>query len=107
MEHRWDEGFDCQIQVLVEAVALKRFRTRIEKLSLSGAFLRTEITKEPPVAVFVQFDPDSGARQHRRGLAYVIRQTPEGVGLEWAQFAPRVSRFVFSLSSGVIACRGP
>ncbi|HEY6457396.1 MAG TPA: hypothetical protein VIY90_19135 [Steroidobacteraceae bacterium] len=51
-----------------------------------------------PPTVCVQFDPAGAAPyHHHRTRAYVVRQTREGIGLEWADFAPRLIRLYIAL----------
>jgi hypothetical protein len=89
MEHRWGKRFP-----LNEAVKL-RLRTGavvaggIANASLSGAFVQT--TSRLPINTYVLLELDSdGAQQSGPECipAYVVRAEPDGVGLEWSEFAP-------------------
>jgi hypothetical protein len=89
MEHRWGKRFP-----LHEAVKL-RLRTGavvaggIANASLSGAFVQT--TSRLPINTYVLLELDSdGAQQSGPECipAYVVRAVPDGVGLEWSEFAP-------------------
>jgi hypothetical protein len=67
---------------------------RLRDVSVSGAFLETGAILRTFSSVDVQF------RTHRGGSsrvlsAHVVRTTPDGVGVEWREFAPReVSRLM-------------
>jgi len=65
----------------------------LENVSSSGAFVRTEGRGPPrgPVEVILP-EEDSGRRRPQRVPAYVVRETANGVGIEWCEFAPRVVR---------------
>lgn len=103
MEHRWGKRVDYDIGAVIEGAAFGRLQARTKNVSLSGAFLSMSNIGALPAVIFVQLDPWNGSHQRRqRVLAYVVRQTPDGVGLEWAEFAPRMIRSLFDLSLGTI-----
>jgi hypothetical protein len=103
MEHRWGERKTCQIPVRIEASACGRLGAHIENLSVSGAFLRIQIAETLPPTIFIQFAGKPGGPQRRhRILAFVVRQTVEGIGLEWADFAPLVIRTHLGTTPGAI-----
>jgi hypothetical protein len=100
MEHRWGQRVDCQIAVVVEAMGHGRLKAQIRNLSLTGAFLEISTEIGLPPSVCVRFGPPSATPYHRHRIcAYVVRQTHEGIGLEWADFAPRLIRLHFALPS--------
>jgi hypothetical protein len=89
---------DCQIPVIVEAVAHARISAQIQNLSLSGAFLGILLLEEIPPTVCVQFEPTYVAPHHsHRIFAHVVRRTRDGIGLEWADFAPQIIHLHFAL----------
>jgi len=97
MEHRWGRRIDCQIPVLVEAIACAPVGARIDNLSLSGAFVRLAILGALPPTVFVQFEPANATPDHRHRIsAHVVRRTRDGIGLEWEEFAPIPIRLHFA-----------
>jgi PilZ domain len=99
MEHRWGRRVDCQIPVVIEATARARLTAHIRNLSLSGAFLELSTEERLPPTVCVRFEPASATPYHRhRTWAHVVRETREGIGLEWADFAPRVIRLHLALA---------
>jgi len=98
MEHRWGRRVDCQIPVVVETMAHARLKAHIRNLSLSGGFLEVSTATGFPPTVGVQFEPASATPYHRHRIrAYVVRETREGLGLEWADFAPRLIRLHIAL----------
>ena len=98
MEHRWGRRVECRIPVVVEAIAHARLEAHIRNLSLSGAFLELSSEQGLPPIVCVRFEAASTAPYHRyRTWAHVVRATREGIGLEWAEFAPRVIRLHLAL----------
>jgi hypothetical protein len=62
---------------------------RIANASLSGTFVRTALGLPAFTGVVMELD-DAGARQSasQRLPAYVVRAAPDGLGLEWYEFAP-------------------
>jgi hypothetical protein len=99
MEHRWGRRIDCQIPVVVEAIAHARLTAHMRDLSLSGGFLEISTEVGFPPTVCVQFEPASVTPYRRHRIrAYVVRQTREGLGLEWADFAPRLIRLHIALA---------
>jgi hypothetical protein len=100
MEHRWGHRVDLQIPMLAELGAHSPVRAHTVNVSLSGAFLRTAIVAVRPVPCFVEFElAGIQPNERHRILAHVVRQTQDGVGIEWAEFAPRVVRLLFDWST--------
>jgi hypothetical protein len=98
MEHRWGRRVDCQIPVVVEAMPLAQVSAQIQNLSLSGAFLGILRMEEIPPTVCVRFAPTITV-PHLSHLvfAHVVRRTRDGIGLEWAEFAPQIIHLHFAL----------
>jgi len=100
MEHRWGRREDCQLLVLIEAVAHARLSAHIQNLSLSGAFLRISIGEDLPPTVIVHLPPpDAAAYVPHQVIAHIVRRTREGIGLEWVCFAPQVIRLHFAAAA--------
>jgi hypothetical protein len=59
---------------------------RINNASLSGAFVRT--SSDFRVFAHVLLEIEGSPVKSQPIDAYVVRVTPEGLGLEWAEFAP-------------------
>ena len=93
MEHRWGERVAVRHAVELASGSAAPVAGSLENVSSSGAFVRTEGHGPPrgPVEVVLR-DEDSGRRHPRRVLAYVVRETASGVGIEWCEFAPPVVR---------------
>ena len=94
MEHRWGQRIPVRIPVLIGGPGVTPRRACTENLSLSGVLLRITASELVPPTTCVQFRlPDT--RVPRRSVrAYVVRQLPGFIALEWAQFAPEIIRFL-------------
>jgi len=90
MERRWGNRV-----VLDEPVTVKRDgdtlgTAHLCELSLSGAFLKTDWTLPQLSRLHLEM-PCSSARHRSRTTsveAFVVRHCPDGVGVEWCEFAP-------------------
>jgi hypothetical protein len=89
MEHRWGKrsAFDIGVRLRLGSGAVDT--GRLVNASLSGAFVRTGHCLPAFTRVVVELD-SGAARQSppQRIPAYVVRVAPDGVGLEWSEFAP-------------------
>jgi len=96
MEHRWGERVELHLTVKLSCRgSAPPVAGCLENVSSSGAFVRTEGCGPPrgPVEVILEQDgSDSGRPRSMRLLAYVVRESAAGVGIEWSEFAPRVIR---------------
>jgi hypothetical protein len=94
MDHRWGWRLRVDLTARVGDAAGEMRAARLRDVSVSGAFLETAAR---PVA-FTCIDVE--LRTHRGGCsralaAHVVRTTPEGIGVEWDEFAPTtVSRLM-------------
>jgi len=97
MEHRWGERVSVRTTVELSCGSWPPVSGYLENLSASGAFVRTDGPRPPrgPVAVMMRQD-DGGRRRAARVAAYVVRETANGVGIEWCEFAPRSVRQLLS-----------
>ena len=103
MEHRWGHRVCCHIPVRVECAFHGQFGAIAENLSLSGVYLRIGKFGPLPSTILIRFETAIAApRMRRRIVAHVIRQTPEGIGLEWTDFAPLAIRHHIEASPGSI-----
>jgi hypothetical protein len=95
MEHRWGQRHPFDQMVLLRAAGW-RVPARVKDISISGACLRCAIPDPSVVRVRVDF------RRHPRAtelVAYVVRRTADGVGVEWGEFGSRaVSRLLAEVS---------
>jgi hypothetical protein len=93
MEHRWGERFAVRMTVELCSGSSPPVAGRLENVSASGAFVRTDQRGPPrgPVAVILRQET-SGRARSVRVAAYVVRDTESGVGIEWCEFAPRAVR---------------
>jgi DUF971 family protein len=85
MEHRFGQRVSTQVRVRI-GISPQSFSTgHLRNLSVSGAFVQTSVRPAPTGSVRVYFD-----ERHSHGSlkfeldAYLVRSTPDGLGLEWA-----------------------
>jgi PilZ domain-containing protein len=90
MEHRWGERFPVELAVRLHSGSTTILDARLADASVSGALVNTGVRLPVFSHVIVEFEiaRRSGAAG-QRVPAYVVRHTPEGLGLEWQEFAPR------------------
>jgi hypothetical protein len=86
MEHRWGKRVTLSLAVKLRTRSGHVTPGRIENASLSGAFVRTSPGFPPFAHVLLEIEGTPVKSQPID--AYVVRVTPEGLGLEWAEFAP-------------------
>jgi hypothetical protein len=86
MEHRIGQRHPTDVGVFIRAAGSKALSTGVlSDVSISGGFIRTSLPAEPLCPVVVQFainDPTLPTL-----TAQVVRRTPLGVGVEWAEYA--------------------
>jgi len=89
MEHRWGKRSALDIPVRLRLRSGAVDAGRIANASLSGVFVRTPARLPVFTHVLVELEV-GGAQQSRPHCipAYVVRAAPDGVGLEWSEFAP-------------------
>jgi hypothetical protein len=88
-ESRWGERVRVNIPVQVSANALSA-EGYMKNLSLSGALVKADGDLKLHALVKVSIDMPSRLRRTAELTAYVSRKSPEGVGVEWCEFAPGV-----------------
>jgi hypothetical protein len=84
MEHRWGQRHAFEQMVLLRAAGW-RVLARVRDISISGAYFRCVVPDAGVARVRVDF------RQPRSPelVAYIVRRTPEGIGVEWGEFGCR------------------
>lgn len=94
MEHRWGWRLRVDLTARVGDTSGLMNIARLRDVSVSGAFLETAALLRVFTNVEVQFRTHRGSDSP--GLAaHVVRTTPDGVAVEWIEFAPReVSRLM-------------
>jgi PilZ domain-containing protein len=85
MEHRWGERFRVNLTVTVRDSKGWTAVARIRDVSISGAFLECRHEFDSASWITVNFG-HGGSAQPVDG--YIARLTREGIGIEWAEFAP-------------------
>ena len=88
MEHRC--GNRVQLSLTARLILPSRsLAARLENVSLSGAFVVVaERIPEQTRFVVELADPEAGSRSPCRLAAHVVRETANGIGIEWCTFAP-------------------
>jgi hypothetical protein len=85
MEHRWGERFRVNLTVTVRDSKGWTAVARMRDVSISGAFLECRHAFDSASWVTVNFGHGSSALPAE---GYIARLTREGLGIEWAEFAP-------------------
>lgn len=83
MEHRWGRRQDFYQVVSVRAAGW-RVLAQVRNISLSGAYLRCALPRAGITRLRVEFKLQ---RETVELLAYVVRRTADGIGIEWGEFA--------------------
>jgi len=90
MERRWGNRVELDENVTVMRDGELVGVARLQELSLSGAFLRAKWRLPLLARVHVEVPRIRGERRSRDTMveAFVARQSDDGMGLEWCEFAP-------------------
>jgi hypothetical protein len=89
MEHRWGQRIALDRLVRLTARPLALGIGRIRNLSLSGAWISTNLPLAPGALVHLieEHPPESG--ESGTGIeAFVVRGEATGIGIEWCEVAP-------------------
>jgi hypothetical protein len=89
MEHRWGERFSLDVSVRLTARPFAVRNGRLTNVSVSGAFIRTGLDLRPLTRIQIVLEAARGRHPTPLIAAYVTRILPEGVGVEWCEFAPK------------------
>ncbi len=93
MEHRWGHRREVSRAVHLGTRAGVVARGRICNVSISGAFIVTPL----PIRLFAYVRVRFSALLHGKRTiesveGQVVRKNPEGIGIEWSEFAPEAIR---------------
>lgn len=88
MEHRWGRRLAIDLKVRLDCRPNAIGTGRMVDASLSGCFVTTDLHLPPLTRVRVQFQGPFWRGDRRAVEGYVVRPTPEGLGIEWHEFAP-------------------
>jgi uncharacterized membrane protein len=89
MEHRLGQRFVVDIPIHLTLPLLGEVRGRLTNLSLSGAFISTQVNIRVMSRLQVYIEIPGDASPDAVSIAaHVIRKTDHGVGIEWYDFAP-------------------
>jgi hypothetical protein len=82
MDHRWGRRQPTDVAVQVIAKSGARGTGRMANVSLTGAYLETQMSLRPLALVYLQ-SADRNLAGGKRIAASVVRCDARGVGLEW------------------------
>ncbi|MBX5462668.1 MAG: BON domain-containing protein [Steroidobacteraceae bacterium] len=99
MDHRWGQRLPVDIEVALEGPSGVRAIGRIRNVSVSGALIATRLTVAPLARIRVTTTPRFEAGTGET-IAYVVRQTPFGLGIEWCELAPAPVRAMLAAATG-------
>jgi hypothetical protein len=89
MEHRWGQRIALDRQVRLTARPLALGIGRIRNLSLSGAWISTNLPLAPGALVYLTEEPPEVPGEAAAGIeAFVVRSDDSGFGVEWCEVAP-------------------
>jgi hypothetical protein len=89
MDHRWGERIQVDFPVRLMTHAFSKRDGRLTDLSVSGAYIQTDVFIRPNSRLSVTLLSSRWTRHEGTVVcAYVTRRYREGVGIEWCEFAP-------------------
>jgi hypothetical protein len=93
MEHRWGNRIEIDLEVEIFCFKEPLGHGRMKNVSVSGAFIETDVPLRPMNAIRLI---DTGYSKRRGGenylSGYVSRCTGRGMGLAWWDLAPDCAR---------------
>lgn len=90
VEHRWGERVRVDIPVHVTAAPKAKVDGHMKNLSLSGALMKADCDLRLHLLIDVHIEVPASSPHTGVVKAYVSRKLPDGVGIEWCQFAPPI-----------------
>jgi hypothetical protein len=89
MEHRLGYRLSVNTVVRLRTSDGEAAKAELTDLSLSGAFVRTDLVLAPSDPVRLTFPHQTGAGLRNVVVTgQVVRRADSGIGIEWSQFAP-------------------
>jgi hypothetical protein len=89
VEHRWGERVQVKIPVRLSVRPYAIGAEMISNLSLSGAWIRTNLKVPALARIENTFAAARSSRFEVRAVtAYVVRKDRHGIGLEWCELTP-------------------
>jgi hypothetical protein len=89
MEHRWGQRIALDLPVRLKARPLALGVGRVRNLSLSGAWVGTELMLAPGTLVHLSVELSGLAIEAAAAVeACVVRCEGTGIGVEWCELAP-------------------
>ena len=97
MEHRLGHRLKIDTAIRLRTSRGRVTSAELADISLSGAFIRTDMGMAPASFVHLTLPlPEDAARENVAVQATVIRSTSCGIGIEWMQFAPGAVKAILS-----------
>jgi hypothetical protein len=91
MEHRLGQRVSTQLRVGIGVSPQSHSTGRLRNVSGSGAFVQTHLRLPSIARLRVYFDEQHSCGSFKFALdAYLVRSTPEGLGLEWVDSEPAI-----------------
>jgi len=88
VEHRWGKRLRLELSVSLQWVPHSFASGRLRDVSLSGAYIEGVPVLPLWTEIYVHLD-GIGCGECSAVKAYVIRNEPGGIAVEWSDFAPR------------------
>ena len=88
MEHRWGRRARVDMGITLHPGFGTVSRGRLANVSLSGALVRTDMRLPTFTRVVVELPSQDSGGTAAMIAAYVAREAPEGLGVEWTEFSP-------------------
>ncbi len=89
MEHRWGRRSAANVAVTLHSGAGSAVRGRIVNVSLSGALVSTDVRLPAFTQLIVELESPRPSDSPVEAIsAFVVRDSPRGVALEWTEFSP-------------------
>jgi hypothetical protein len=108
MDHRWGHRTPTDIDVRLASAHSSAGRGRLENVSISGAFVSTELRPRllSQVLVITHAYTEHG-RERYEASAYVVRHAADGIGLEWLDLDPALLPSMLMFRPGNSERRAP
>jgi hypothetical protein len=107
MEHRCGRRSPLDMSGRLHLSSGRVIEGRLKNLSLSGALMHTDGPVPLLSRVVLEVDNDDLRQAHlHRITGYVVREATQGIGIEWAEFAPTAVTVLLSWSAARLPANG-
>jgi len=91
MEHRCGSRYKVDVELYLRTCGGAVCSTgRLSEVSVSGGFVRTALPVPPLAYITLQLTSDTSLYFE----GHVIRRAPDGIGIEWSEYAPGMIQFL-------------